>query len=169
MARKRSKPRSFWEPWLATKSRSHGTGPPIVEGLPEEAAAKILEAWDRTDRDADWIVWGSGMTEPGIAYGYMSGKPVVTDDRQIIAVRRTLGSDKEAPTNEDLAKRMSSCVTAMAGVADPVEFMEDVRSLLLGYVQGECDDPREDVKVISLLGRCVPLNELEQVGFGRDE
>ena len=163
MPRKRSKPRSYFEPWTATKSVMHGTEPPVVEGIPEEAAAKILEAWDRTDRDADWIVWGSGMGEAGIATGYMSGIPKFVDSRRIIAVRRCLGLEKDVPTNADMAKRMAGCVNAMAGVADPETFMEDVRALLMGYAQGECDDPREDVKVISLLGRCIPLNEMEQV------
>lgn len=163
MARKRSKPRSYFEPWLATKSVTHGATPPCVEGIPEEAAANILDAWDRADRTAPWIIWGSGMSDPDVAQGYMSGKPVIMDDMRIIAVRRTLGLEKTAPSNEEVAKRIAECVTALAGVSDPVAFMDDVRALLLGYAQGECDDPRTDVKVINLLGRCIPLNELEQV------
>ena len=104
------------------------------------------------------------MTEPGISYGYLSGKAQVVNDERIIAVRRCLGLEKSAPTQEDLCKRIAECVNALAGVADPVSFVGEVRSLLLHYATGEnVEDPREDVKVISLLARCIPLDELEQV------
>jgi hypothetical protein len=147
----------------AAKSVSHGNVP-NVEGIPEEAAASILDAWNRSDKSADWILWGSKMTTPAVARGYLSGKPVVCDDERIIAVRRTLGLPDGSPTNEEVCKRIAECVNALAGVGDPVEFMSGVRALLLAYVNGECvEDPRNDVRVLSLLGRCVPPQELEQV------
>lgn len=168
MARKRTaKPRSFFEPWRATKSTMHGARP-NVEGFPEDAAQGVLDAWHRVDRDADWILWGSRMTEPGLAYGYLSGKAQVTNDERIIAVRRWLGLPDGSPTNEAVCKRIAECVNALAGIADPVSFVGEVRALLLHYATGEnVEDPREDVKVIGLLGRCIPLEELEQGGYGQ--
>lgn len=167
MPRKRTgRPRSFFEPWIATKSTLHGNAP-AVEGIPEEAAAKIADAWGRIDRDADWILWGSGMAEPSIAGGFMSGKPVVCDDRRIIAVRRILGLAEGSPTNEEMCERIADCVNALAGVADPVAFVADTRALLKDYCVGGCvDDPRDDQRVLSLLARCIPLDEVTKDGYG---
>ena len=53
--------------------------------------ANIIAAWERADDNAPWIVWGSGMSSPDVAQGYIDGKPVVMDDMRVIAVRRTLG------------------------------------------------------------------------------
>lgn len=167
MARKRSaKPRSFFEPWTATKSRTHGNAP-NVEGVPEDAAGKLLDAWERSDRDADWIIWGSGMAEPAIAVGFALGKAVVMDDQRIIAVRRSLGLPEGAPTNEETCKRIAECVTALAGVADPVSFISDVRELLKSYARGEdIQDPREDMRFLNLWSHCVPLEERKRGGYG---
>lgn len=162
MARKRSaKPRSFYEPWLPAKSVRVAPRP-NVDGVPEEAAASILDAWERVDRNADWIIWGSGMVEPSIGTTLLTGKPYVADDRGIIAVRRRLGIPSDAPTNQDIAERIAECVNALAWISDPVSFVSEVRSLLLGLAQGEySEDPRTDPRVISLLSRCIPSGELE--------
>lgn len=167
MARKRTgKPRFFFEPWRASKSPSHGLAP-NVDGLPEDAAASILDAWGRSDRDADWILWGSKMQEPAIAKGYGTGVGQIIGDERIIAIRRWLGLPEGSPTNEEVAKRIVDCVNAMAGIADPVAYMEDVRALLLGYLKGECDgDPRSDVRIVSLVGRCIPIEEWETSEWG---
>ena len=169
MTRKKSKPRSYFEPWAATKSVAHGANPPNVEGLPEEAAASLLDAWGRSDRDADWIVWGSGMIDPAIAVGHMSGKATVMDDRLIIAVRRNLAVPKEAPSNGDIAKRIAECVDAPGRRRPTRSRSSRTRErCLLAFATGEADDPRGDARVVSLLARCIPLSELEQVGYGHD-
>lgn len=168
MARKRTaKPRSFFEPWTACKSTLHGQAP-IVDGIPEDAATTILDAWQRIDRDADWILWGSQMAEPAIAQGYLSGKPVVCDDRRILAVRRTLGLPDGSPTNEEVTKRIAECVNALAGIADPVAFIEDVRSLLKDYSIGVnvYEPATADLRFLRLWCLCVPLEERQKEGYG---
>ena len=160
MAKRKAAPRSWFEPWCATKSVAHGTMP-NVEGLPEKAASLIQEAWQRVDNNADWIIWGSGMADPCIAEGFMSGEAKVMSDRRIIAVRRWLGLPDGVPDHEAVANRICECVNSMRGIAAPVEFVEDTRALLLALLQGETMDPREDHRVVSLLSRCIPPEELE--------
>lgn len=163
MARK--KVRSYFEPWVTTKSVLHGKNPfpdgIPKEGYPEGAAESIMDAWARIDRDAGWIIWGSHMASPA-ACKNLDGTISVTDDRRIITVSRKLGLPDGAPSHEDLSKRIASCVNACAGIADPEKFIADARALLLGYVSGDCVDPRDDPKAVSLLGRCIPLEELEK-------
>lgn len=162
-----AKPRSYFEPWRATKSVMHGVCP-NVDDIPDVAASYCSDAWYRADRDADWILWGSRMSEPGVALDYLSGQTHTTNDERIIAVRRCLGLADGSPTNEEVCKRIAECVNALAGIADPVSFVSDARSLLFSCVRGECDDPRDDVRMISLLGRCVPLDQAKDNGYGQE-
>jgi hypothetical protein len=159
---KRKPVRSYFEPWVATKSAAHG-GLPNVEGIPADAARAIVDAWYRNDKNAPWVVWGSQMLDPCVVRGFMSGEHVVMDDRAIIAVRR--GPRPEGtPDHESVAKRICECVNACRGIGDPDEFVKDVRALLLHQISGEADDPREDSRVISLLARSIPPDELEKLG-----
>jgi hypothetical protein len=156
----RRKPaRCYFEPWVVTKSTAHGNLP-NVEGIPEEAASAITDAWYRNDKHAPWLIWGSKMLDPCIARGFLSGEHVVMDDRAIIAVRRG-PRPEDSPDHEAVAKRISGCVNACQGIGEPEEFVKDVRALLLHQISGEADDPREDPRVISLLARCIPPEELE--------
>jgi hypothetical protein len=161
MARKRKPPRSYFEPWVAAKSKLHGD-PPNTEGVPEDAAAAMRDAWQRAEDNADWVLWGSKMADPCVVRGLVSGDAAVMDDRRIIAVRRTLGLPDGSPDHEAVARRICDCVNACQGVGDPAEFVKDVRALLLALARGELDDPREDVRVVSLLARCIPPEELEE-------
>jgi hypothetical protein len=149
-------------PLVCSKSKSHGD-PPITEGLPEDAAATIKDAWERADQNADWVIWGSKMADPCVVHGFPNGEPHVMDDRRIIAVRRWLGMEKDAPSHQEIATRICDCVTALAGVGDPAAFVADVRALLLALIRGEAEDPREDIRVVSLLARCIPPDELESM------
>lgn len=160
MARKRAvKPRSWFEPWTPSKSPRHGPAPKL-DGLDEDAAAAILEAWERVDQNADWILWGSGMYDPCIVTNFVTGKPQVMDDQGIIAISKHRGLPDGSPSNEDICRRIAECVNAMTGVADPVEFMRNIRALLKGYSIGEqCDDPRTDPKVLRLLDQCLTTEE----------
>lgn len=164
MARKRTtKPRSYHEPWRPSKSKLHGS-PPVLKADPDEHDMAFMSQWERVDQNADWILWGSGMADPTIAIGYLSGKPQVLDDQGIIAVRRHRGVPEGSPTNEDVCKRIAECINAMEGVADPATFISDVRSLLFGYAMGEqSDDPRSDARVLRLLDQCLTLQEREEI------
>lgn len=164
MARNRSsKPQDFFEPWTARQSVLNRTAP-SVEGLDAEAATSILEAWAHIDKGADWVLWGSRMTVPGIVRGYLTGKPQVMDDQRIIAIQRWLGLPDGSPTHEAVCKRIAECVNALAGIANPVAFITGVRDLLVLYTAGKnVNDPRTDVRVISLLRMCLPPEDLEQL------
>lgn len=172
MARRKVTPRSYFEPWTATKSAVPFKNP-FADGIPEganpEAAERVIDACERLSEQADWVIWGSKMADPAIAVDMLTGKPVVSDDRRIIAVRRTQGLSDKAPTNKDIAIRIADCVNACKGIADPVAFIEDARDLLRDCVRGEAD-PREDNRIYSLLGRCIPLEELEEINrvYGND-
>ena len=161
MARRKA-PKFYFEPWVSTKSKTHGE-PPETEGLPDEAAATVRDAWQRADDNADWIIWGSRMADPCVVQGFVGGEAAVMDDRRIIAVRRWLGLEKDAPGHKEVATRICDCVNALAGVGDPVAFVTEVRALLLSLIRGECEDPRMDVRVVSLLARCIPPEELESM------
>lgn len=149
-----AKPKSYFEPWSATKSVAHGSKP-IVDGLPQEAVDSILDSWERSDRNADWIVWGSGMVEPGLATGLLSGQAVAFSDEQIVVVVRNPvkreGYDLKA---DHLALRMSACVNACRGVADPVTTLNSVRDLLRDLCSGSSD--ADDPRVVGLLARMLP-------------
>ncbi len=165
MARRKAL-RSYFEPWSASRSKTReaafANGPPPVPGDESDVRQAALD-WvakrAQAEKDADWIIWGSGMAEPGICHK-LNGTIFVTDDRRIIAIRRWLGLPVGSPSHEDVAQRIVDCVNACAGIGDPGRFVEDVRALLLEYARGESSDPREDRRVISLLGRCIPPDEV---------
>ena len=132
MARKKA-PRDYREPWTPTKSKLHGERP-FKDGLPadwpEGVAQGVLDAWERADQNADWVVWGSRMAAPTVVTN-LNGKSQVMDDQRIVLViRRSLGLPEGAPNQEEIAKRIAECVNALAGVGDPSAFMVDVRALL---------------------------------------
>lgn len=169
MARKKRKPRSFFEPWVATKSPTwnipYRIGPPTFkDGTPEEQRQTVLD-WeakkDKAEKSADWIVWGSKMSQPTICTS-LEGQISVANDQGIIAVSRSLSLPEGSPSQAEIATRIAECVTAMAGIADPEAFITDARALMQSYARGECvDDPRKDTRVLSLLCRCVPIEELQ--------
>ena len=159
---KRKAPRPWFEPCVRYQV-SDPRAAPNVEGIPEDAASLIVQAWQRIDDNADWIIWGSNMADPCIAEGFLSGEPKVMSDRRIIAVRRWLGPPDGSPDHEAVAKRICECVNSMRGIADPVQFVDDARALFLALMHGEMEDPREDNRVVSLLGRCIPPEELESI------
>lgn len=138
----------------------HGDDPD-TEGFPPEVAGLVRDAWARLEASADWVIWGSGMSEPQIATGFTSGTPFVFDDKRILAVRRVLGTPEGSPTNEEVCKRIVECVNGFEGVGAPVEFMAEVRALLLDCVNGDFTDAGYAVRFTSLLARCIPLNEIK--------
>lgn len=157
----------FFEPWFTTKGTGHGEKP-SPEGYPEGVGEAIVDVWRRADESAPWFIWGSRMSEPAICVG-LTGKTVVTEGVRVIAIERSLGLPEGTPGHSEFAKRIADCVSAMAGVRDPGKFVEDVRKLLVGYIQGECDDPRRDNRVVSLLSRCVPTEQFEFLQYDEEE
>ncbi|SIO37169.1 hypothetical protein SAMN05444166_4171 [Singulisphaera sp. GP187] len=167
---KRVKPRFYFEPWTAKKDPFLGPHP-FPDGMPtnypEGVAESIVDSWQRLDQGADWVIWGSRMAdEPLVIKRCRNGETRVWTDQRIITINRALGLPEGSPNQEQISKRIVDCVNALAGVADPVAFMESVRSLLMGYARGEFDDPREDSKVFLLLGQCIPPAELEKLKDG---
>ena len=162
-----SKPRSFYEPWEALQE-IRAAEPPNVQGFTEDVAQSILENHARTLKTAPWYIWGTGMTEPARVHAPTTGAHSMTSGRQIIAVRRVTSDKEDAPTPEEMMKRIAECVNALAGVADPVTFIESVRSLLLDYCVFDHPDPSGDLRFATLLGRCIPPKELEKHGHGEE-
>lgn len=53
----------------------------------------------------------------------------------------------------------------MAGITAPVRFMADVRAMLIE--QPNCD--HEDPRVVPLLARCIPSDQLKELYRGDDD
>lgn len=164
-----SKTRSYYEPWSATRSSTWNLdflfGEPKITDPDDPEQSQALVEWNArkasAEKNAPWLIWGSDISPPAICAG-LTGQATFADDKGIITVQKSAVWPDRALTQELMAKRIAACVSACAGIADPEKFVNDVRSLLLSYCQGEAIDPRDDSKVISLLGRCAPPEETEQ-------
>lgn len=161
--------KDYYEPWIVTKSRSWESsfkfGPPSTAHLSKEEQQQGVLDWEdakvRAEKNAEMIVWGSRMDHPSVAKN-LDGSVVVVDDRRIIGIAKSATWPESGIGHEHLAKRLAECVNACAGIADPVQFIKDVRALTLSYCKGECEDPRIDPRVVSLLSRCIPPEEYEE-------
>jgi hypothetical protein len=163
MARTR---KSYFEPWQSRRSSVWESGfgtepPPCPEDWPEEDKRQWVQDWHakraKCKADAECIVWGSGMAAPALTVSLL-GKPVVFDDQRIICtVRPSKAWPAEGPGHEEVAKRLAACVSAMAGVADPIKFMSDARALLKDLALSDS----ADFRALSLLARCIPPEQLE--------
>jgi len=159
------KPKSYYEPWTATKSviwdSPYRFGPPNFNHDPERLS-ELTSEWEaskhRAERDADWVIRGSNIHEPGPCNN-INGSLTMATDQGIIALAKK-PYPKFGVEHADIAKRIAACVNACAGIADPERFIKDVRALMLAYLQGDADDPRQDHRVGSILGRCIPQEEL---------
>lgn len=158
MARK--KIRSYFEPWVArkVKGRPQPFGGKKPEAIPEDVFKHLIDGWEKSNDQAEWIIWGSKMADPCVVVS-LEGKPGVMDDRRIIAVSHNSGLPKEAVTHGEIAERIAECVNACQAIADPVRFVTEARALLLALVKGEAD--RGDDRILPLLARCIPPEELE--------
>ena len=138
MARRRA-PRSYFEPWSASRSKTweaaYANGPPPVPGDESDVRQAALD-WmakrGQAEKDADWIIWGSGMAEPGVCHN-LNGTITVTDDRRIIAIRRWLGLPVGSPSHGDVAQRIVDCVNACAGMGIRAGSWRTCAVLLLEY------------------------------------
>jgi hypothetical protein len=74
------------------------------------------------------LIWGSGIEHPDIAVGLRSGKPVVFDDRGIIARIRGANLPDIGISASDLSQRIVDCVNACEGIDDPVAFIAWAKS-----------------------------------------
>ena len=164
MARKQ-RPRDFHEPWVATKSKTWDIpfrGDPPKHGDTEEDVAQNVANWEaaraRAEANADWIIWGSRLAESAVCYN-LTGSIGVADDRRILTFAKPNGFPDKAPSHEDFARRVVACVNACAGIANPESFVTEVRALLKDLLTRETD--REDSRVLSLLARCIPMEELK--------
>jgi hypothetical protein len=121
----------FHEPWFVSKSLMHGPRP-NVEGLPVDTAGKILEAWERCDENAAYLVWGVGLNTPGRALGLTSGNQIEFNGNGIIVtVYNHKGWIDGAPGPKLLADRIVSCVNSLVGVADPAHFVKRAREAMI--------------------------------------
>ena len=151
-------PKSWFEPWEALQSLSVKEAP-NVDGFPEDIAQAVLEMHSKSQKEAAWFLWGSGMTESARVHAPSTGSHSMTSGRQIIAMKRVVSDKEDAPTTEEIMKRIAECVNALAGIADPVTFIESVRSLLLDCCENAQLDASEDLRFASLLSRCIPLDK----------
>jgi hypothetical protein len=137
----------------------------VPQDVEPDVAAQLVEAFERADAQADWLVWGSGMSEPCLCTALTGEKTVTSDRRIIVAVRHAKGLPKGSPGQAALARRIAACVNALAGCPEPEETIALVRSVLLDLARGEAD--RGDTRVVAALARLIPPHELE--GFRSDE
>lgn len=121
----------FHEPWFVSKSLMHGPRP-NVEGLPEDTAEKILEAWEKCDDNAAYLVWGMGLNEPGKARGLTSGDQIEFNGNGIIlTVYYHRGWLEGTPNPKQIANRIVSCVNSLEGVLDPDHFVKRAREAMI--------------------------------------
>lgn len=153
MKNKPPKPRSYWEPWEARLSSRVGD-PPNTQGFPEEVATSLRDAWERSHENADWILYGTGNGDPGIAWH--QGQPVPVDNQGIVAIRRRSGQNNQDPDNQKVCERIAACINACVGISEPVETLAEIKVLLADLLGGRAfeDDPR----ILSLAVKMLPLN-----------
>jgi hypothetical protein len=161
MAKKKVK--DFHEPWSASKDTTWETGFKFPPQLSEHIDQDYINKWhatkDKACESAHWFIWGSRLSEPSVSFDYQ-GRFRVWDGKGIVAFTRNLGHEPGSITHEEVCKRVCDCVNACQGIAGPEKFVTDARALLLAIVKGETD--RDDPRFVSLLGRCIPIDELQQ-------
>jgi hypothetical protein len=170
MAKKKQKPRDFNEPWITTRSKrweaGFALGPPTTAATPEELRERIFN-WnadrERFEKNADWIIWGSRLSEPTVCFT-TAGEPVYTDDKRILAVSRMLGTPDGTPDQEEYAKRITACVNALVGIADPEAFVTELKEFLLDMAKDPIDEFFEG-RAIRLLSKCTLQEDLIKNGF----
>lgn len=155
------KPKFYFEPWRAEISprvrSAANCGDRRPEGADEDAWQRVLDARKRAEDQADWLVWGSKMGPISVATSLEGVNTVMSDERIIVEVKPFVRPEKSA-TQEEIARRIATCVNACAGIATPETFVAEVRRLLLEFVRGESDS--RDDRVLQLLARCIPPEEL---------
>jgi hypothetical protein len=144
MAKKR-KARDYHEPWSLTQSQSWRLSyktPPSVAETPEDLRIAVAD-WeasrDKAEKNADWIIWGSRLSEPAVVPTLL-GNYVYADDRRILTFSRLLGLPDGSPTHEEFASRVIECVNAMTGIADPVMFIQELTALLTDMANDPIDE-----------------------------
>ncbi len=174
---KYAKPKTYFEPWTAKRSptweASFKSEPPAPRTCnPEEQAdADRSWRWDwlaakaRAEANSPFLIWGTGLDSPTVA-STLLGTPTVIDDMGIVAtITKHTSWPTVGPGHEEVAKRIAACVSACAGIADPVKFITDVRALLLAQAKSEYEDPR----VLALLARCISPNQFEEQFSDNDD
>lgn len=155
------KPRNFYEPWTA--SINHAWQVPFRFGPPTFASVSdpdlrdmLLAEWEgnkgRAETNADWVVWGSRMAEP-CGLRNLAGVPGFDQGRAIIAVTRHLDWPEPMPAHKEVAERIAACVSAMAGVGNPVEAMIVMRDVLVAIAGGDPDYAALASDALQILGQ----------------
>lgn len=146
-----ARPPHYFESWHPQRAAlSH---PPSGEcNADDPASVHLYDAYERAQRDADWFVYGSGMMPPTTCTA-RDGSPVVLDDRRILAQVGTIVSDRgrDAPTKEQIARRIAACVNACEGLVDPERAIVEARELLADLVRGQPIDDGRAIRVWALL------------------
>jgi hypothetical protein len=169
MAKKKQKPRDYNEPWIATRSKSweagFALGPPKSAATPELLSERIADwtaARAKAEANADWLIWGSRLSEPTVCFT-PENEPVYMDDRRILAVSRMMGTPDGTANQEEYAKRIAATMNAMVGIADPEAFMMELKEFLLDMARDPIDQFFE-LRAIKLLSKCTLQEDLLKHG-----
>ena len=153
--------RSYFEPWIPARSRV-ATVCPFPNGIPpeanEESAQRLIDQCAAEDKQAEWLVWGSGVVESGLCVS-LEGQTTVASDRWPLASFGRVPGEKPTMTPGDLARRAAACVNACRAMPDPEGTLDRVRDLLRDVLTGAAD--AADNRFVSLLARMVPAEEIE--------
>jgi hypothetical protein len=122
---------SFYEPWRAIKSPtwecSFRTPPPDDE---PEAKAVWEEDRDKACRNAEYLIWGTGVWESGFVKTLTYGESVHVDSAGIIVtVRRVMTKDGRLDA-QAFAQRIAACVNFCEGVDLSETGFSSLRELL---------------------------------------
>jgi hypothetical protein len=152
---------SVFEPWIAKQSNSWESSfktPPMVDD--PDVLAQWEGARDRAKKNAEWHLWGSGMWEPAICKSLLGGVSVA-DDRGILATFRPYHTEREnSPDHGFVARRVAVCVNACAGIINPLDTIDRIRTLLFDLVSGRAD--ASDPRILSLGARLIRPEPEEQ-------
>lgn len=120
----------YYEPWTAQPSKSYL--PLNIEAVPEDAALEMQANRDALETTIPWIIWGSGMTEPGNAVT-ANGQGEVHMDNQGIVARIEYNGTLHAKglSQQQVAQRICACINACADVPDPMDMRILVENLEL--------------------------------------
>lgn len=152
---------NFFEPWIPRQSNTWESTfrhPPMVDD--PDVRCQWEGAKDRARKSAEWHVWGSGMWTPSVGKSLL-GEISVHDGTGIIGSFRPYHAERENPPDHGMvAKRVATCVNACAGIANPVETIGRIRSLLFDMLSGRAD--ASDPRVLGLAARLLPPEPDEQ-------
>ena len=132
----------FYEPWRAKKSGAWALSFRCPPNIPEALAAWENQKQD-AERNAPWLIWGTGVWEPAEVVELMTGKRVPTDSTGLLVTVRNVQTERGRLDAEAFARRMAACVNFCEGVDLSECAYKSLRDLIVALEEARCGVTRD--------------------------